>query len=80
LVNDAQAKMCNGLRDDKYELSGEVELDDGFFETVSITRDKTEPLKRSRGSQRQTAVFVSVESRSVKEVPIIKNTQHNKES
>jgi len=61
-----------GLRDDKYDLNGEVELDDGFFETVSVTRDKSEPLKRGRGSQRQTAVLVSVESRPVKEVPVIK--------
>ena len=67
-----------GLRDDKYELSGEVELDDGFFETVSITRDKTEPLKRGRGSQRQTAVLVSVESRHIEEVPIIKKHSTNK--
>lgn len=52
-----------GLRDDMYQLSEEIELDDGFFETVSVTRDKSEPLKRGRGSQRQTAVLVSVESK-----------------
>lgn len=52
-----------GLRDDRYQLSEEVELDDGFFETVSITRDKSEPLKRGRGSQKQTTVLVSVESK-----------------
>jgi len=66
-----------GLRDDEYDLNGEVELDDGFFETVSITRDKSEPLKRGRGSQRQTAVLVSVESRPVEEVPVIK--KHSKQ-
>ena len=52
-----------GLRDDEYQLSDEVELDDGFFETVSITRDKTAPLKRGRGSQRQSIVLVSIESK-----------------
>lgn len=52
-----------GLRDDGYQLSEEVELDDGFFETVSKIRDKSEPLKRGRGSQKQTAVLVSVESK-----------------
>ena len=52
-----------GLRDDEYQLKGEVELDEGFFETVSLTRDKEEPLKRGRGSQRQTIVLVSVESK-----------------
>lgn len=52
-----------GLRDELYQLSDEVELDDGFFETVAITRDKLEPLKRGRGSQKQTAVLVCVESK-----------------
>jgi len=52
-----------GLRDQVYQLKEEIELDEGFFETVSITRDKSEPLKRGRGSQRQTTVLVSIESR-----------------
>lgn len=52
-----------GLRDNQYQLKEEIELDEGFFETVSITRDKSEPLKRGRGSQRQTIVLVSVESK-----------------
>lgn len=56
-----------GLRDEAYQLNEEIELDEGFFETVSITRDKSEPLKRGRGSQRQTTVLVSIESRDAKE-------------
>lgn len=52
-----------GLRDDQYRLKEEIELDEGFFETVSITRDKAEPLKRGRGSQRQSTVLVAAESR-----------------
>ena len=52
-----------GLRDEQYQLKEEIELDEGFFETVSIARDKSEPLKRGRGSQRQTTVLVSVESK-----------------
>lgn len=52
-----------GLRDQQYQLGEEIELDEGFFETVSITRDKTEPLKRGRGSQRQSTVLVAAESR-----------------
>jgi len=52
-----------GLRDDEYQLNDEFELDDGFFETVSITRDKTVALKRGRGSQRQSTVLVAVESK-----------------
>jgi len=53
-----------GLRDQQYQLRDTIELDEGFFETVSITRDKSEPLKRGRGSQRQTTVLVSVESKN----------------
>ena len=68
-----------GIRDDRYELKNEVELDDGFFETVSINRDKAEPLKRGRGSQRQTTVLVSVESRLVNELPKAKKYSTKKE-
>ena len=56
-----------GLRDQQYQLRDTIELDEGFFETVSITRDKSEPLKRGRGSQRQTTVMVSVESKDAGE-------------
>lgn len=56
-------RSAMGLRDDEYQLKEEIELDEGFFETVSITRDKSEPLKRGRGSQRQSTVLVSVESK-----------------
>jgi DNA-directed RNA polymerase subunit RPC12/RpoP len=56
-----------GLRDDEYSLEKEVELDDGFFETVSITRKKDEPLKRGRGSQKQTTVLVMAESKPVED-------------
>ena len=30
-----------GLRDDEYSLDNEIELDDGFFETVSSVCKKT---------------------------------------
>ena len=53
-----------GLRDNEYTLCDEVELDEGFFETVSITRDKNKPLKRGRGSEKQAKVLVSVESKA----------------
>jgi len=54
-----------GLRDDLYQLSSEIELDDGFFETVSIGNNPKTPLKRGRGSQRQTTVIVMAESKEV---------------
>jgi len=71
-------RMVMGLRDDEYTLSDEVELDEGFFETVSITRDKSEPLKRGRGSQRQTTVLVSVESKLAEDYVDTKKYSTNK--
>jgi len=54
-----------GQRDDRYELNGTVEFDEGFFTTE---RNTDEPLKRGRGSQRKTKVAVMAESVPVKEV------------
>lgn len=65
-------RLVMGIRDQNYTLSNEVELDEGFFETVSITRDKEEPIKRGKGSQRQTTVLVSVESETITDDEIIK--------
>lgn len=56
-----------GLRDATYQLTESIELDEGFFETVDPDRDKEEPIKRGRGSQRQTAVLVMVESKQNEE-------------
>lgn len=58
-------RLVMGCRDAEYTLGSEVELDDAFFETVSITRDKIEPLKRGRGSEKQTTVLVIVESKTI---------------
>jgi len=54
-----------GLRDNEYELCDEIELDEGFFETVSPDRDRDIPLKRGRGSEKQTTVLVLAESKTV---------------
>jgi DNA-binding XRE family transcriptional regulator len=67
-----------GLRDDLYKLGNEIELDDGFFETVDITRDMNKPLKRGRGSQRQTTVLVMAESREVELTERNKKYKHRK--
>ena len=56
-----------GLRDDGYQLTESIELDEGFFETVDRDRDKEEPNKRGRGSQKQSTVLVMVESKENKE-------------
>ncbi len=45
-------KSVVGLRDADYQLSKWIELDEGFFETVDINRDKQVPAKRGRGSQK----------------------------
>ena len=67
-----------GLRDDEYMLNNEVELDEGFFETVDITRDYGKPLKRGRGSEKQTKVLVSTESKRLDSDKFLK--KYNKET
>ena len=62
-----------GKRDDLYQLSNHVEMDEGFFERVDdkeVIKEKKEnssiepaKLKRGRGSERQTKVLVMVESK-----------------
>jgi len=55
-----------GKRDSRYTLSGEIELDEGFFSTEILTEEKDKPLKRGRGSQKKTKVLVMAESKEVK--------------
>lgn len=50
-----------GKRDKKYKLSGQIELDDAFFEIVDLEHDEEEQ-KRGRGSKKQKKVLVMVES------------------
>lgn len=56
-----------GKRDSNYVLTGEIELDEGFFSTEIIEDEKGKPLKRGRGSQKKTKVLVMTESRDVPE-------------
>jgi len=59
-----------GKRDNKYQLNGNIEVDDAFFEIVDVTekdelgnkKDNDKGLKRGRGSDKQTKVLVMVES------------------
>lgn len=53
-----------GLRDDLYELQGEVEMDEGFF-TTAVYGDVE--LLRGRGSQKKSCVVVMAESEDVPE-------------
>jgi hypothetical protein len=48
-----------GKRDALYQLEGEIEFDEGYFEKATSKKVK---LKRGRGSQRQTQVAVMAES------------------
>jgi DNA-directed RNA polymerase subunit RPC12/RpoP len=48
-----------GKRDALYQLEGEIEFDDGYFEKATSKHVK---LKRGRGSQRQAQVAVMAES------------------
>jgi hypothetical protein len=54
-----------GKLDDKYNLSGAIELDEGYFE---VTAPNTTKFKRGRGSQYKTNVAVMPEPTSLEEV------------
>ena len=58
-----------GKRDERYLLTGSVELDEGFFTIERPEYGKDEPLKKGRGSQRKAKVLVVVESSPSTEAP-----------
>jgi len=68
-------RYAMGKRDDRYKLRDEVELDEGFFETVPdregrdrIAKELEEndgKYKRGKGSQKQSKVLVMAESKTV---------------
>lgn len=58
-------RKAMGNRDSRYLLAGQVEIDEGFFETLVSDEQKDEPRKRGRGSQKQTIVMVFAESEEV---------------
>ena len=51
-----------GKRDNEYQLSGQMELDDAFYTTEISLDQKDQPLKRGRGSQSKSKVLVMAES------------------
>ena len=55
-------RAAMGKRDDKYQLSGVIELDEGFFSTETDSEEKGKPKKRGRGSQSKSKVLVMAES------------------
>lgn len=58
-------RLAMGKRDEQYILSGQIELDEGFFSTEVKPEEKNKPLKRGRGSQKMTKVLVMAESKEV---------------
>ena len=60
------------IRDSFYQLKGNVEVDEGPFETVSITADKNGKQKIGGGSSKQTIVLVSAEYGNVDDEEINK--------
>lgn len=57
-----------GKREDIYKLTGQVELDEAFFPTRMDRDEKSQPLKRGVGSQKQSKVLVIVESKAVDDI------------
>jgi transposase-like protein len=51
-----------GKRDGEYKLAEVIELDEGFFSTITPEEEKDKILKRGRGSQKKSKVLVMVES------------------
>ena len=58
-------RLCMVKRDSQYKLSGQIELDEGFFATEVEPEEKEKPLKRGRGSPKKSKVLVMTESREV---------------
>lgn len=50
-----------GKRDSRYQLNGNIELDDAFFEIVDLSENNDQE-KRGRGSKKQQKVLVMIES------------------
>ncbi len=64
-----------GQRDKEYQLTDVIELDEGFFSTITVDSEKDQPLKRGRGSQKKSKVLVMVESIPVEGVKTKKGKQ-----
>ena len=63
-----------GKRDDEYTLSGQIELDEGFFSVDSDSYDTNAPRHRGRGSEAKAKVLVMTESKEV-EIPTRRDVQ-----
>ena len=66
-------RIVMGKRDSRYKLSEFIEIDEGFFETISAENQKDIKTKRGRGSQKQAKVLVLIES-----IPILEKSKKDK--
>jgi ISXO2-like transposase domain len=64
MMHKLRRAMAN--RDEKHQLTGEIELDEAFF-VVNDPRDPDQPIKRGAGSERQAKVVAMAESTPVEE-------------
>lgn len=55
--------------DERYRLTGSVELDEGFFTVELEEEEKNKPLKRDRGSQRKAKILVMVKVPVLRKLP-----------
>ena len=55
-------RQVMGMRDSCYLLGDVVEIDEGFFSTLTNEEFKNQPLKRGSGSQKKSKVLVMAES------------------
>ena len=63
-----------GKRDNEYTLSGQIELDEGFFSVDSDSYEANAPRHRGRGSEAKAKVLVMTESRDV-DIPTRRDVQ-----
>jgi len=61
-------RVAMGARDERYELSGLTEMDEGYLTTVesATVGEKDKKLKRGRGSEKQTPVLVMAQTEYIK--------------
>jgi hypothetical protein len=64
LVWEMHKKLCDvmGKRDDEYQLSGQIELDNAFITILILEDRKDESLKRGTGSQNKSKLLVMTEN------------------
>ena len=60
-------RAAMGNRDEMYQLSDVIELDEGFFSTKMKDSEKGNRLKRGGGSQKKSKVLVMAESKPVEQ-------------